>query len=1132
MGRQRLRSRGAASTQWLLWLVLLLLGAAATASAVRVARHFRGARADLGKFKVTELDASTKARLGSLKDKVFLTYFASSRDQMPSHFRDLERQVTSLLESMQAEGGDRFGFQVVDPDSDPDLQRYASNKKIAPIRERTVSRDGYSEQVVWSGIVIQYGAYKPAIIPKIGPEHVPLLQSLLMAHLDQMERPRKPVIGLAAPRKQQYGYAELKGALAERGQVVEIDLHSSGPVKPLSEDLDLLLWMEPGKVDAAHVRELNTFLDRGRSAVVAASELWGEVLQGGKFAVRRTEYDAEALLSDFGLHPVRGLALDGFCAEMQIEGTKLAIPPLLSCIGYNQNWLTMRGQPNGNLLFNTPTPFSLDGERLSERGWKAELLCTTSDKTGMIDVPNQPIELQGLSWEKGDPVPKLPIFVGLRHNDPWKGQLLVSSSESPFVDGFHKREGTAHWRLLKVILDTLVADERLVQNRATVARVTPIPEMDASGRLLWRLLCLGAMPFALLLFALSRGILRAVAVGDGAPMSQRWGGAVAFRWIVAATALAAAVAGLRWLGWRVDLTADQINVLSPQTREIAAHASVPTRADLFFSGKDRLPPNLRPLVSRLRDSLRELKRAGAALDLRAEDPDDLDKGAREALAASGIKAFKVTTRDESVTTVRSIYASLRLQRGDRTEVLAFAEPASFENLEFRLAFALWRLETGKKPHIAFASDAPRLSSAEAYDMSQAGLAAPVGTDVYALARDVVRNHDYRVTHVNPRQPKIPDDIDMLVWLQPRRDVCDMMEKMIQYLHRGGRVMLAAQHFNMQSRQYRGTAFKFVYWPQPQSPDVEELYFPDIGIKMVREVLMDELRTKVAMESQVNRSAIREYKPMDAALPFFVRASASNYAKDTLLTKNLGDQALLNSAFFKVDEKRLAELGLRARPVITTSARAWSYFWEGGWVPEEYLGDRPASEKTKKVQRPTNDWKDGVPVMREEEVKELNLLERAPMALLVEGTFPLNPEKLTILPPQPLTGPDGQPMKGPDGKPVMPEKKRAAHDPTNPAKDGKLFFLACSEAFKSYRLLEPEFRADQLLLNAVANFALDEKLAAVAARRPVARGFEPIPDTKRVTWRAIVTAGMPGALLIFALLFWASRRSQPAFVQAA
>lgn len=78
-------------------------------------------------------------------------------------------------------------------------------------------------------------------------------------------------------------------------------------------------------------------------------------------------------------------------------------------------------------------------------------------------------------------------------------------------------------------------------------------------------------------------------------------------------------------------------------------------------------------------------------------------------------------------------------------------------------------------------------------------------------------------------------------------------------------------------------------------------------------------------------------------------------------------------------------------------------------------------------------------------------------------------------------------------------------------------FGCSELFKDHRLRTPEFRADHLLLNAVAELALPPELADVAARRPVRRGFDYVEPEARVRWRLLVLGAWPGAILLGFLL---------------
>jgi hypothetical protein len=67
----------------LCFILLPVMGLACVVFAVRVARHFRGARVELGSLRITELSDATKTRLRTLNDRVFLTYYVSPRQEMP-----------------------------------------------------------------------------------------------------------------------------------------------------------------------------------------------------------------------------------------------------------------------------------------------------------------------------------------------------------------------------------------------------------------------------------------------------------------------------------------------------------------------------------------------------------------------------------------------------------------------------------------------------------------------------------------------------------------------------------------------------------------------------------------------------------------------------------------------------------------------------------------------------------------------------------------------------------------------------------------------------------------------------------------------------------------------------------------
>lgn len=1052
--------------------------------AVRIASLQDSPRVELGRVKMLQLEPETREVLSSLQQDVLVTYYVSSRAAMPSSMRRLEREVVDLLSTMKRTAGERFDFQIVDPQAQPDLLRHASHQRVSPFRLRSIARDSYTEQTVWSTLHIAYGAHEPAVINGVSPEHVPMLQSLIVGQLRQKDVPRRAVFGLIAGP----AYTQFEPYLAQYGRVVRIDPGAGS----ITEEIDLLFWMDPGGVTPAMIRSIAQFLASGRSVVIAGSVHSIEMLPSDADAMPRFEFkpsgfEAETLLSAFGLRAVEGLVLDEFSQAIPAQPAPMPAKFLIRCSAPNQDFRQMRSLPNGNLLFAAPSPLALDRETLAHLGWTPTVLATTSDRTELAENVQGEVRLDSASVQHGDPVPKLPLMVWLRPNEAWRGSLVVASSSSPFRDGSFLADGFAHRRLVEVLCTTLASDERLVVHQAGIERAAPLPELGPSARLGWRAFCIVLVPMILAVAAWRRGILtNAVAVRTN--QARGMAASLPMRAIAGLLVVLLIAAGAVALGVRLDLTASQLNRLSPSTRAIVVeHGNSEIEARIIFSRPEQLPPELRPLVRRMRSELRELERAGARLSIAWTPPEDMTQEDRRALEQRGVRPIRMTTRDEEMTTVRTVYMTLELSSNGRSELLTFPDRASFENVEFRLAFALWRLQTGRKPHIAFASDVPRLSAAEAFhDFQQRNLLAPTGADVYSLAREALERMDFRVTHVNPRSPELPDDIDLIIWMQPRRNILPMLDETVRRLHRGVPVMIAAQHFNMQSRQYRGAGFKMVYWPQPQVADIHLTYFPDLGIELVHEVLFDELKLALPLETQVNRDAEhRDYEEQTSALPFLIRAVAANFDRTTSLMRGVGDQALAFPSYVRVDAERLAAANLTATPIVSTSDRSWSYNWTGGWIPDDLL-QGPPSEAT----------------------ADAKPLGRVPLAVLFEGAFPKPSASL------------------------LTRRAEAAgdveFDPT-PGVPTKLVFVGCSQMFKNERLLDPEYRADHLLMNVAAGLGLNDNLARIASHRRIAPGFDYIEPDHRLRWRAIVLAAGPAAMLAFGMFWTAWRRRAPIII---
>ncbi|GJM21334.1 MAG: hypothetical protein DHS20C15_12490 [Planctomycetota bacterium] len=1058
----------------------LVFGLALLAGLVALSEHARGLRVELGPNKLVVVSPELRARLDTLTHPVQFNYYVSAPEQMPPALRHLRRDVSDLLASLAEASKGRVTYRVLDPGSDPELARFAAKRRISPRRVRELRDDAWSEREVWSTLTIAYGPRAPSSLRGLGPEHLPRLQSLIVEQLDELESPRPARIVLRAPER---GYDLLRERLAERGSVLPGDT-------PL-DHADLLWWLEPRNVTPERVAELERFLEEGGSVLVAGSEQAPSLDGSGEMrslVIDDAQMGARTLYEPFGLQPVEALLLDENSAPMPVGDTLVPTPFRITSIALDQDFHALPGEPNGHLLFMTPTALRPDEQRLAASGWSADVLATTSDRSWTQVLQGDRIPLIALTHEQGEPLAKQALLVQLRHADPWRGTLLASAAASPFQDAFLPVIGMAHERLLQVLLDEQLRPERRVLRGAGLAPPPPLPPLPSEQRVAWRLLCLGALP-VLLLLPLLRG-------------ASRWGrrargGLRVFTGIVPVSVVALVVLGLLAGSFRggVDMSRDKLHALHPASASLALRAGAggPIQLSVLLSPRAKLPPALRRQRPRLDALLDRLSDAGAELRVELVDVDALPPERLATLADEGIAPVERLSIGEEARELRRLWSSLRLERDGRVEHVALPDADAWEQLEFRLAFGLQRLVTGHTPHVVFASDVPRLSAAEAHQFyQQQGLMAPRGKDVYAVLRGRLSELGYRVSHVNPREPQWPSDpVDVVVWLQPRRPAGAMLEQLVKHLHSGGDALLAVQHFNIQSRQYRGSDFDFVYWPQPQSPDVEQQYFPELGVELVREVAFDASVFPLELESQVTREERREFQSMTSALPFHVRASAEQFAGHSRFTAGLGDLPLIWPSAWRMDPARLDELGLSWQPLVRGTPRGWLYAWRGGWLPELVL-DADAF--------PVPGAADSA-----ETLPELEGLTRASEPLeyagLLSGRFPWPTTAFGLQTDQ------GEPAAYTEAEP-------------GPAQPARLMLLGCSEMLKDARLAElrDDFRADLLVLDAVAALSLDRpgsdnpELADLAVRRAVVRGFEPPPEDARLRWRVAVPLALPALLL--------------------
>ena len=385
---------------------------------------------------------------------------------------------------------------------------------------------------------------------------------------------------------------------------------------------------------------------------------------------------------------------------------------------------------------------------------------------------------------------------------------------------------------------------------------------------------------------------------------------------------------------------------------------------------------------------------------------------------------------------------------------------SVDHLEFLLATTFLRLDTGRSPVVAVLAEGPRLSPAEAYtDYYQKRLIPPKGAHVFSESIDLLERYGYEVVTLNPRNPQMIEEPDLLIWFQPRRDASRGIGTLSRHLANGGKAVVGLQHYNIQQRQYRGTGFNTVYWPQPQFQDLNQ-YLDLMGIVQVKEVLMDRTRSHLSLETQINRRAVREYELQQVALPFLIRAVSENYNGSDPVTRGLGDQLFIWGNRFTIDRSTLVAHRGSVDTLITTSKVSWAYEWKGGWLPPEVFN--PSS----------------------------TLLGPQPLAIRVKGQFPISE---------------------PDSSGLLVRKSTTATG------DAELTLIGSSEMFKNSVLYHPEFGHDQLLLNTVSHSVYGPGLTALQSRTRTPRGFVFQSAGDKQLWRMIVVTTGPLLLLLFGLI---------------
>ncbi len=1035
------------------FLLALLVGASAVFGARLVARTAPSVHADWAVGGGAAARARAAELAAELGDPLRITYWTSAPDDLPATHTALPTAVHERLRDLFSDADDATVSRAF-PGAHPEWSSFLSAAGVRPTRARTVRGDGWTEARLWSSLRVECGPAPAAVWNGVGPDDLPLLDAWVLGRLEQRARPRAARIGVDAPPD----YGVLRARLADLGEVREVDAATDD-----LGALDLLVWVAPDAVDAATLARLDAFRASGGSLAIAASAWTARESRdddAARLELAASGFPAGDVLAHYGLVADPLPVFD----ERWVgdDGTdEVARPHRVRCIAPNQDFRELADQPNGDVPFVAPTAFRLDPEALAARGLRGVVIASAG-----ADAWSPPVADGARSQVEWNAMPRrenayAPLAALLLPEDPWEGDVVYLGSASPLSDEALAARDAAPTRMLAAIADTLASDERLVRRGLASRRPAPLPELAPTERLAWRGLVVGLVPLALVIATVLARRGRARTKRAWRPLVPVGAAAIALAFLVPRLAAGGASFG----GATAPERAQRVFAdLAP--------ADGTTRFATLFSFDSDLPPEWRGAARDAEHWCRALADAVPGLAY------DGMRSAREGAAPAEVDVtpLSVSSTLDERTTVRRVYAHLIVFGGDGTRAIPLESAEAIGDLPFRLALALTAARDGRAPTLAVLANAPRLSPAEAeLEYARRGLHPPRGGEAFGAALDGLRAAGFALETIDRDAPRVSDDADAALWLQPRRDTLPMSVALADHLASGGRAIVAGQHFRVLARQRDDADGALRFWPQPQFCDLDSGYLPALGATLAREVLFDELYSALDVPTQVQTEDGDRVVRQPAAGPFLLRVPAANRAPGFA---GAADLSMPGGARWVLDDAQLARRGIAAEVLATTSTGAWAFDWRGGDLPEGALGGaRGAADVT-------------------------HFDARQPLAVALEGRFPTAEVAIE---------------RTPDGR----ERGRlvVADDADGAAPDGRLVLLGGSLGFTDELVRAGGARGDRALLAMVADLACAPEVAALLPRDDAARGFDHVPPRERTAWRVAVVGLVPALLL---LLAWIGR----------
>jgi gliding-associated putative ABC transporter substrate-binding component GldG len=506
--RPRLRRRAVAV------LGLLLVACAILAFAAQMV-HLRW---DMTEGHIHTLSSSTRAVLAKLDDPIMIRAYVTK--DLPEPYGRMRRFIEDELRSYHEAGHGKVGYEMVDPQSDPNVAAALAAMRIPRVQVQSIQNDKAQIKQGYLAVVVEY-LDKKAIIPVVQSEQG--FEYLLTSKIKRLTGKGRTKVGVvsgfgATPLSRLRAFAQLVG---DDYQLVDVPLDKPDAVIP--DDVKVLVVDGFEQAPSERARYLlDQFRMSGRGLLVLAGNAKPDLSAG--FAVRPVKPEAEAWLKDMGVAVEPGLVLDTRATAITVNtpnGKVYVDYPFIPEIrDINQSTPVTHGLNAVSLPFVSPLAWAGQAN-----GSRREVLLRSSDQSARQAGP--PYDINPL-------MPLVQRFTGVT----FVPSILAVAEEGPATSAFAKppaganvpsaRDKSADSRLIVVgspgmlddelfngnsasltlnMLDWLARDASLIALRSRSVIQRPLIEVGSTERMVWKGLWMFGLPLVVGLAGLGRWLV-------------------------------------------------------------------------------------------------------------------------------------------------------------------------------------------------------------------------------------------------------------------------------------------------------------------------------------------------------------------------------------------------------------------------------------------------------------------------------------------------------------------------------------------------------------------------------------------------------------------------------------------------